>query len=329
MKKKKSGYFWRFRKMLIKKRIVSVSWIGNENGLATFDVTKESLLRLNPRQRKYLIRNWFDFRGFFFVWLFFACSVFAFQGAGDCEKLLADFAQLTNKSVFLPRTLSGSCVIQSEKHFPMILKSAGFDYRLKDDVIQVSAIEKNFVQRDKPQWKPKSLFYDVVFVFVNSSTAYDCGLKMRDIVATAENLDYAFTLGLSLGCPALDADGSFSFRVNVHLLDSWSYSHGTESARQQAQITSSTGAVTNQYEYITTGLNLVLEQNENGVFYTLKYTGNNGSVTTSHGGIIDEIRATITDEYEGVKKFVFLPIGKERKHAMYNLVLRIVPRNNT
>ena len=262
----------------------------------------------------------------FFV-LLLSVYCFSFQGAGDCEKLLTDYAQLTSKSVFLPRSLSGSCVVQSEKHFPFILKSAGFDYKLKDDVIQVSAIEKSPSQRVKSEWKPKSLFYNVTFVFVNSGSAYDCGLKMQDIVAKSYNLDYEFTLGLSLGCPALDYDGSFSFRVNAHLLDNWSYSHGIESARQSAQITSSTGAVTNQFEYITTGLNLTLEQNEKGVFYSLKYTGNNGSVTTSRGGVVDTIRASILDEYEAVRKFAFLPIGKEKKRALYNLVLLITPRN--
>lgn len=231
---------------------------------------------------------------------------------GDCEKLLSDYAQLTNKSVFLPRLLSGECVVQSEKHFPLMLKSAGFDYKLKDDVIQVTVIEKSVSQKVKPDWKPKSLFYDVTFVFVNSGSAIDCGLKMDDIIAKSFNFDYEFTLGLSLGCPALDYDGSFAFHVNAHLLDNWYYSHGVETARQNATITSSTGAVTNQYEYITTGLNLTLEQNEKGVFYTLKYTGNNGSVTTSRGGVVDTIRATIMDEYEALRKFAFLSIGKEK-----------------
>lgn len=315
--------------MLIQRRIVSVSLIGDEyrRGLATFNVSKDSLLRLNPRQRKYLIRNWFKFRGFFFLWLFFACSCFAFQGAGDCEKLLTDFAQLTNKSVFLPRMLSGSCVVQSEKHFPLILKSAGFDYRLKDDVIQVSAIEKDYKQNTKPVWKPKSKEYDITFVFVNAQNAYDCGLKISDILAKTYNLEYEFTIGLALGCPVLDTDGSFAFHVNARLLDRWTYSHGSESARQKSTITSSTGAVTTDYEYITTGLNLELEQNEMGVFYTLKYTATNGSLTTSHGAIVDDVRATIMDETDNVRKVFFLPIGREKKLATYSLVLKISPRN--
>lgn len=111
------------------------------------------------------------------------------------------------------------------------------------------------------------------------------------------------------------------------MLDSWSYSHGNETQRQNAQITSSTGAVTNQYEYVTTGLNLTLEQNENGVFYSLKYTGNNGSVTTSRGGIVEEVRATIMDEYKRRRKFWFIPIGQENKLALYTLVLRIVAKS--
>lgn len=317
MKKKKCGYYWRVRKLL---RSSAVRIIGDN-----YYLDKTSLWRIPPRPRKWALSHWFDFRGFFFLWLFFACSCFAFQGVGDCEKLLADYAQLTNKSVFLPRALSGSCVIQNEKHIPLVLRSAGFDYALKNDVIQVSAIEKS-VSVVQKKFKPKSLLYDITFVFVNTSSAIDCGLTMRDIVATLENLDYAFTLGVSLGCPALDYDGSFAFHVNANLLDTWSYSHGNEMQRQNAQITSSTGAVTNQYEYVTTGLNLTLEQNETGVFYSLKYQGNNGSVTTSRGGIVEEVRATIMDEFKRRRKLAFIPIGWERKFAQYTLVLRIVAK---
>ena len=41
---------------------------------------------------------------------------------GDCEKLLSDYAQLTNKVSFLPRMLSGQCVVQSEKTFSAYLE---------------------------------------------------------------------------------------------------------------------------------------------------------------------------------------------------------------
>lgn len=264
------------------------------------------------------------FQRFFF--LAFSSS-FAFQGVGDCEKLLSDYAQLTNKSVFLPAMFSGHCVIQNEKHFPLVLKSAGYDYKLKDDVIQVLQIQKSVTQYSKPKFKPKDLYYDIVFYFVNLQSAIDCGLKMSDIVATAQNLDYSFTFDLALGCPAFAQDGTFGFRVNAHLLDTWSYSHGVETSREHSTITSASGAVTTQYEYITAGLNLTLEQNENGVFYTLKYTGKNGSVTSSHGAIVERVEAQIVDEYDKVRKIAFLPIGKETIHATYTLLLMISPRN--
>jgi hypothetical protein len=123
----------------------------------------------------------------------------------------------------------------------------------------------------------------------------------------------------------LDYDGSFAFRTNAHLIDSWSYSHGIEQQRQKAQITSSTGAVTNEYDYITTGLNLTLYQNEKGVSFSLKYTGSNGSVTTANGGIVDEVRATVTDEFTRTRKFWAFAIGKEKILATYTLFLRVTP----
>ena len=318
MKTKKCGYFWRCRRTLLK--FASPLYGDAKNHYIRVD----SFYNIPPKRRKWIITHWFDFRGFFLIFIL-ACSAFAFQGVGDCEKLLSDFAQLTQKSVFVPHALSGHCVVQNEKHFPLILKSAGFEYKLKDDFLQVSAIEKK-VQTSAKKFLPKPLLFDVSFVFVNTSSVLDCGLTMGDVIASLDNLDYSFSFGLALGCPALDFDGSFAFRVNAKLLDSWNYSHGNESQRQNAQITSSTGAVTNQYEYVTTGLNLALEQNEKGVFYSLKYTGNNGSVTTSRGGIVDEVRATIMDEYTRIRKFAFIPIGKEKKLAMYTLVLRIVPK---
>lgn len=317
MRKKHSGYFWRVRKELL------------NLSLNTKRIDYNILCKISSKKRKYIIRHFFEFRFFFFVSLLLICSnLYAFQGVGDCQKLLADYAQLTNKSVFLPHLLDGQCVVKSEKHLPYILRSAGYNYAEKSGYIQIKPIEPP-KEKEKESWKPEDKYYDVEFLFVNLSSALDCGFKMDDVIARLHNLDYTFSLGLALGCPALDYDGSFAFRTNAHLVESWSYSHGTESQRQRAQITSSTGAITNEYDYITTGLNLSLQQGEKGVSFSIKYTGNNGSVTTASGGITDEFRATTTDEFTRVRKLWLFPIGKEKIHAQYTLILRVKPRTPT
>ena len=329
MKKKPSGYFWRFRKMLLGYGIFVRSYQKNFDPpykpkiIYKFNPSK-ARKKLNYNQFNYLARNGWKFRDFFFALLFFCSFGFCFQGSGECSKILTDYAQLTNKSVFLPSALSGSCVVQSEKHFPLILKNAGYIFKEKSGVLDVHEIP---IPKEKPleSWKPQSKYFDVSFIFLNISSTLDCGLKMDDIIASSHNLNYSFSLGLSLGCPALDYDGSFAFRTNAHLIDIWEYSHGIETTRTKAQITSSTGAVTNQYEYLTTGLMLTLEQRENGIFYRLRYTGTNGSVTTSSGGIIDKVTALVTDEYTRTRYFGFIPLGKEKALATYTLVLRIEP----
>ena len=284
-RKKPSGYFWLVRRTLLK------------HSKGTRYIDKEILCKIRPKMKKYVIRHWFEFRFFFFVWLFFAVASFAFQGVGDCQKVLQDYAQLTNKSAFLPHLLDGNCIVQSEKHLPLIMKNAGFNYVEKNGTLSIKPIV--YKEKEPEQWQPKDLYYDVEFLFVNVSSILDCGFKMDDVFFRLQNLNYSFSLGLNLGCPALDYDGSFAFKVNAHLLDSWQYSHGTESQRQRAQITSSTGAVTNEYDYITTGLNLSLSQTQKGVSFSLKYTGNNGSVTTSSGGVVDEVQANHTRPIRG------------------------------
>ena len=201
MKNKKCGYFWRCRKSLL------------QSSGGSFWIKKEHLWKINPRKRKYIIKHWFDFRNFFFVWLFFAVCSFSFQGVGDCQKILQDYAQLTNKSVFLPHLLDGNCVVQSEKHLPLIMKNAGYSYSEKGGYINIKPIV--YKEKEKEEWKPQSKYYNVEFTFLNVSSAIDCGLKMDEIIASLKNLDYTFSLGLNLGCPALDYDGSFAFKVNA------------------------------------------------------------------------------------------------------------------
>lgn len=310
--KKKCGYFWRCNRLL-------------KEYFPNNIMTLEDFAKFPPKKRKWIIRHFFEFRIFVVCLFFLVCSSWSFQGVGECEKLLSDYAQLTNKSVFLPHTLQGQCVVQSEKHFPLILKNAGFNYSEKNGFLKVTEIPP-YKEKEKEPWKPESKFYDVEFVFVNMGNALDCGFRMDDIFLTLRNLDYNVSVGLALGCPALDEDGSFAFRVNAHLLETWTYSHGIEQQRQKAQITSSTGAVTNEYDWITTGLNISLSQTEKGVSFSLKYTGRNGSVTTATGGVVDEVKATITDEYVKTRKLWAFAIGKEKILAQYTLLLRITPR---
>lgn len=314
MKKKKSGYYYRLNRQL--KEMCKYPNI----------ICTEHLRRISPKRRRWIIAHWFEFKFFFVMVLFLVCNSFSFQGVGDCQKLLEDYAQLTKKSVFLPHLLDGNCVVQNEKHLPLILKNAGFNYQEKSGYIQIKPIVP-LPEKPKEEWKPTDKYYDVEFVFINMSNAIDCGFKMEDVFFQLRNLDYSFSLGMSLGCPALDYDGSFAFRTNAHLIETWTYSHGIEQQRQLAQITSSTGAVTNEYSWVTTGLNLTLSQTQKGVSFSVKYTGRNGSVTTSSGGIVDEVKATVTDEFTRTRKLWAFPIGKEKILATYTLFLRIIPSN--
>ena len=196
--KKPSGYFWRFWKMLIREGILYPQWVkdfSKENGSKIiYKINLDYVPKLNQRQTKYLVRKGFFLKVFFFS-LFLISNLFAFQGVGDCEKLLSDYAQLGNKSVFLPAVLSGHCVVQSEKHFPFILKSAGYSYKEKNGYIDIKPIPP-YQEKPAEPWQPKSLYYDVSFVFLNTSSALDCGLKMGDVVASSYNLNYSFSLGL-------------------------------------------------------------------------------------------------------------------------------------
>lgn len=247
---------------------------------------------------------------------------FSFSGVGECDKLLTDFAQLTNKSVYLPKSLSGSCVVQSEKDFPLVLKSAGFSYRNRRGVLLVDPLPPP-QEKEKELWVPSVKNYKVQFAFINVSSALDCGLTLNDVLFSFNNLEYSFSIGGSLGCPALDQDGSFSFSVNASLTDSWTYTHGLEQSRAVSEITSATGAVTTQYSYITTGLTLSINQRQDGVFYSLRYTSKNGAVTTSAGRVVEVIQADITESVKTRRKLWIIPLGVETQEMTYRLVLKI------
>lgn len=251
----------------------------------------------------------------------------AFQGQGDCNKLLSDFAQLTNKSVFIPSGLSGSCVVRSEKDFPLILKNAGFRYSEKGSFLNVVEIPPQ-KEKEKEVFRPSPKLFQVAFSFINVSTALDCGLTLKDVLFSFENLDYSFSVGGSLGCPALDLDGSFSFKVNAGLVDSWKYTHGFESQRANSEITSSTGAVTTSYSYITTGLELSLSQTEKGVYYSLRYVSKSGAVTTSAGLVVPLVQADILEEVKQKRKLWIVPLGWENSTQKYKLILQIKELEN-
>lgn len=257
-----------------------------------------------------------------FLFLVVLCpNIWAFEGSGDCSKLLSDFAFLAKKSAFIPSGLSGSCIVKNEKDFPLILKNAGFSYRDKGGVLSVAPIIP--FEKKEEVWKPLKKDYEIYFAFINISSAIDCGLSLNDVLFSFENLNYAFSFGGSLGCPALDNDGSFSFAVNASLTDSWSYTHGLETSRAQSEITSATGAVTTSYTYITTGLELTLKQREDGVFYSLRYTSKNGSVSTSAGLVADLVQADILEEIRTKRKLWFIPLGWVSTDSKYRLILKI------
>ena len=77
--------------------------------------------------------------------------------------------------------LQGQCIVQSEKHFPLILKNAGYNFTEKSGTIQIKEIPIP-KEKEKEPFKPKDLFYDVTFVFINTASALDCGLSVDDIL---------------------------------------------------------------------------------------------------------------------------------------------------
>lgn len=256
----------------------------------------------------------------FILNLFLISFAFSFQGQGECSSLISDYAILKGKSVFLPSSLSGDCVVKNEKDIPYIMKAAGFNYKERDRVLDISPV----VPWSPKPWVPKSKKYRISFAFLNVSSAIDCGLTLDDILFSFSNLNGSFSVGGSLGCPALDRDGSFSLSVNANLVDTWSYNHGTEFSRPVSQITSATGAVTTSYNYITSGLELQLDQKETGVFYILRYTSASGSVTTSKGALVPVIIADVEELIHTQRKLWFIPLGWTDETAKFRLILQIV-----
>lgn len=320
--KKCSGYYWRIYRRLKKIAHVRKDYITNKS---YYVVKSFDLYQLPLKPRKYVIKHAFSWKRFIFLLLAFSISSWAYTSSGDCGQVIQDYAILTKKSVFLPSNLTGDCIVENEKHLPKILKAAGFNYKVLNDIISISEIQPY----NPPIWKPQEKLYKVEFLFIHLGDAINCGLTMEDIIFKWHNLTYDFNFAGTLGCPALDQDGSFALSVNASLKDEWLYTHGIETTRTKSQITSATGAVTTDYEIITSGLSLRLWQNENGVFYELRYTAKNGAITTSRGGLVAEVLADVLDEYAKVRKFWFIPLGSEKENARYRLRLKITeqPRN--
>ena len=243
----------------------------------------------------------------------------SFEGVGECSKLLTDFAFLLDKSVYLPKALSGNCVIKRSADIPKILKAAGYNYKEQNNVITLTEIKP----LDFKPWRAPLKRYKVSFAFLNKSSMRDCGAKMSDVIAALDNISMSFSLALTFGCPALDEDGSFGFSVDAALYDYWHYTHGIEQQRSKSTITSNTGAVTTDYEYLTTGLDLELRQTEIAQTYKLRYTSNSGSVTTSEGAITQLVQSDVTEVYKKQRKFLIIPLGTYNVESSYKMLLQI------
>lgn len=251
--------------------------------------------------------------------LFLSVHCHSFEGVGECSKLITDFAFLTKKSVYLPEILKGSCVIHSEKDFTKVMRSAGFNYKEQGSVITLTEIPASLPKI----WHAPLKRYVVNFAFLNKSSVIDCGLKMQDVLASLNNLSVSFSVGASFGCPAFDDDGSFAFSANATLTDRWNYTHGTETQRPKSTITSSTGAVTTEFDYLTTGLDISLNQTEHGQYYALRYTSNNGSIITSAGAITELVESDIVETYKKKRKLWFIPLGEYVVESNYKMLLQI------
>lgn len=245
----------------------------------------------------------------------------AFTSSGTCQNVLNDYLKLTNKSGFIDANLSGFCVVNHEKDLKQVLQNGGYIFKEKSSVIQVKQ------SQDKPKeifsWKPVVKKFQVKFLFVNLSSLLDCGIKLNDVLASLYNTELTATIGASVGCPALDFDGSFRFVGNVAFTDKWEFSQGTESQKIRTQITTSTGAVSTQYEDYTTGFTLVLRQLEHSLNYELTYIGSNGSKTHNYGEITDKVNIDVWNDYEEIRKLWFIPLGIERKRDTYKFILYI------
>lgn len=251
--------------------------------------------------------------------MFLNAPLLAFEGSGDCPKILTDYAFLSGKSMYLPKLLSGNCVIKDSRDIPKVMKAAGFNYKETKNVITLSEIVPPIV---KP-WQAPLKRYVVNFAFLNKSSSMDCGLSLHDILAGFANLKFSFSLAGSFGCPAYDDDGSFAFSVVAALTDEWQYTHGIETQRPKTEITANTGAVTTSYDYITTGLDIRLNQTETGQYYNLRYTGRNGSITTSHGAITELVESDIVETYDKKRKLWIIPLGTYKVDSMFKMLLQI------
>lgn len=248
-------------------------------------------------------------------------QVFSFQGSGTCQSVLSDYISLSGKSAFLDGSLSGNCIVNNEKDFPKIFKHSAYLFTETKDIVSVKLRpEKKEIIK---VWTPKKRMFKVKFLFVNYQSLLDCGIRLDDVIGSFFNLNLNMSIGGSVGCPALDYDGSFRFVGDISLTDKWRYSQGAESKRTITEITSTTGAVSTQYEYYTTGFTLDIIQTETSLNYHLIYIGKNGNKTENIGEVVNKIILDVWDDYTEVRKFLFIPLGVERKRDTFKLYLEI------
>lgn len=245
----------------------------------------------------------------------------SFQGSGTCLTVLSDYVKLSGKSAFFDGALNGNCVVNSSSDLPKIFKSSPYIYKETKDIVSIKTRPQ--ITPEKKVWVPQKRFFKAKFLFINYQTLLDCGIRLDDVLASFYNLNFNVSLGGSVGCPALDYDGSFRFLGDISLTDKWRYSQGSESRRTITEITSTTGAVSTEYEYYTTGFTFDIIQLENSLSYHLIYIGKNGNKTENIGEIVNRIELDVWDDYNEVRKLWFIPLGVEKKRDTYKLILEL------
>ena len=80
--KRPSGYFWRFRRMLINNGILKGIWTKDysfpNNSKLIWTVDMDKIVNLSDRQIKYFVRNTLNFRKLFFFIFFLIIYFFVF-----------------------------------------------------------------------------------------------------------------------------------------------------------------------------------------------------------------------------------------------------------
>ena len=116
---------------------------------------------------------------------------------------------------------------------------------------------------------------------------------MNDILASFANLKLSFSVAGSFGCPAFEDDGRLHFSVVAALTDVWQYTHGTETQRANTEITTTTGAVSTSYDYITNGSRHKAKPNGKRAVLRPSLYIPQRFITTNHGAITELVESDI------------------------------------